>query len=62
MVGKGNMQAHIEDVNGDGLEDFIAQIEDIDGTYQAGETVATLTAKTFDGASIVGSDILCIVP
>ena len=62
VVGKGNTQAHIEDVNGDGLDDLIAQIEDLDGTYQAGDISATLTAATFDGTAIVGTDTLCIVP
>jgi hypothetical protein len=62
VVGKGNTQAHIEDVNGDGLDDLIAQIEDTDGAYQVGDTVATLMAETFAGISIVGTDTLCIVP
>lgn len=62
VVGKGNTQAHIEDINGDGFDDLIAQIEDTDGTYLPGDTAATLTAKTFDGISIIGTDTLCIVP
>jgi hypothetical protein len=62
VVGKGNMQAHIEDVNGDGLDDLVVQIEDVDGTYQEGDTIATLTGATSDGASILGTDALCIVP
>lgn len=62
VVGKGNMQAHSEDVNGDGLDDLVVQIEDEDGTYQEGDTVATLTGETFDDKSIMGTDTICIVP
>ena len=61
IVGMANIQAHIEDVNGDGLLDLIVQIEDT-GIYPAGVTAAQLMAETFDGISIVGTDILCIVP
>ena len=62
VVGKGNTQAHIEDVNGDGIDDLMMQIEDIDGTYQEGDTIATLTGETFDGTQIRGTDSICIVP
>jgi hypothetical protein len=61
LVGKGNLQAHSEDVNGDGLDDLIVQIEDLDGTYQEGDTMATLTAVTYDGIPIQGMDSICIV-
>jgi hypothetical protein len=63
IVGKkGKLQAHIEDANGDGLDDLVMQIEDEDGTYQEGDTMATLTGETFDGTSILGTDTICIVP
>jgi hypothetical protein len=62
VVGKGNMQAHSEDVNGDGLDDLVVQIEDEDGTYREGDTVAALTGETFDDKSIMGTDTICIVP
>jgi hypothetical protein len=62
VVGKGNTQAHIEDANGDGVDDLVLQIEDEDGTYEEGVADAKLTAQTFDGISIVGTDTICIVP
>jgi len=62
VVGRGNIQAHIEDVNGDGLEDLMVQIQDVDGTYEADDTIATLTAETFTGYPIMGTDSICIVP
>jgi hypothetical protein len=62
VVGKGSTQAHQEDVNGDGLVDLVVQIEDRDGTYQAGDTPATLTGVTFEGIHIEGTDSICIVP
>jgi len=62
VVGKGNIQAHIEDVDGDGLEDLVVQIEDVDGTYKQGNTTAILTGETFDSASILSMDSICIVP
>ncbi len=61
VVGKGNTQAHIEDVNGDGLNDLMVQIEDLDGSYEPGDSIATLTGETFDGRSIQGTDSICIV-
>ena len=63
IVGKkGNLQSHIEDSNDDGLDDLVVQIEDEDGTYEVGDTIATLMGETFDGIQIQGMDILCIVP
>jgi hypothetical protein len=62
VVGKGNTLSHIEDANGDGLDDLVVQIEDEDGIYQEGDTAATLTGETVGGTSIVGTDTICIVP
>ena len=63
LVGKKeNIQAHIEDVNRDGLDDLVLQIEDQDGIYEEGDAVATLEGQTFDGYPIKGSDSICIVP
>jgi hypothetical protein len=62
VAGKANMQAHLEDVNGDGLDDLVVQIEDVDGSYQQGASMATLTGKTYDGVPIEGTDSICIVP
>jgi hypothetical protein len=62
VVGRDNTQAHIEDVNGDGLNDLMVQIADVDGTYVAGNSIAVLTAETVGGESIKGTDSVCIVP
>jgi hypothetical protein len=62
VVGKkGKAQAHIEDSNGDGLDDLVVQIEDQDGTYTPGDTTALLNAETSDGTLIKGADSICIV-
>ena len=61
VVGKGSRtQAHMEDSNGDGLDDLVVQIEDLDSTYQVGDDMATLAGETFDGRPIEGSDSICI--
>ena len=62
IVGKGKTLAHIEDANGDGLDDLVVQIEDEDGIYLEGDTLATIMGDTLDGTSIVGTDEICIVP
>lgn len=38
------------------------QIEDVDGTYEPGDTIATLTGETLGGTQIVGTDSICIRP
>jgi hypothetical protein len=60
-VGKGKLQAHVEDVNGDGLLDLMLQFEDVDGTYAADSGTGTLTGETLDGAAIEGQDSICVV-
>jgi hypothetical protein len=62
IVGKGNVQAHVEDVNADGLNDLVVQIEDADGVYEEGEATAALSGKMMDGTSIKGYDSICVVP
>jgi hypothetical protein len=63
MAGKSNkFLAHIEDVNGDGLNDLVLQIEDTDRVFATGTTTATLTGNLFDGTAIEGEDDICIVP
>lgn len=54
--------AHSEDINSDGLMDIVVQIADTDGTYQVGDTVATLTGETLSGQDFQGTDSICIVP
>lgn len=61
MVGKSDkLLAHIEDVNNDGFDDLVVQIEDVDGIWSAGTTLATVTGALFDGTPIVGQDYVCI--
>jgi N-acetylneuraminic acid mutarotase len=60
--GKSGNAGSLEDVDSDGDLDLVLQIEDVDNTYQAGETIATLTGVTFDGTPIRGEDTICIVP
>ena len=62
VVGKGNLQAYVEDSNLDGLNDLVVQIEDTDGTYSTGDTIAELNGVTYDGTNIYGTDSICIVP
>jgi hypothetical protein len=62
---KGNLQAHIEDVNEDGFDDLVVQIEDVDGAFTNGNGTATLTGNLkaeFGGTPIQGTDEICIVP
>jgi hypothetical protein len=47
---------HYEDVNGDGFEDLVIQIQDEDGVFEPGEGVATVTGLLVDGRTFVGSD------
>jgi hypothetical protein len=62
-VGKSNkLLAHIEDVNDDGFDDLVVQIEDVDGAFQPGEGSATVTGNLYDGTPIEGSDSICIRP
>ena len=62
-VGKSNkLLAHYEDVNEDGYEDLVVQIEDTDGTFIVGDTTATLTGVLSDGTTIQGQDSIRIIP
>ena len=61
MAGKSDkFLAHTKDSNGDGLDDLVVQIEDEDGVFDEGDTMATLTGWTTDGTFISGSDFVCI--
>jgi hypothetical protein len=60
-VGKADkLQAHIEDVNADGFDDLVLQIEDTDGTFASGSGTATLSGQLLDGTPIQGSDSICV--
>jgi len=56
----GTPQANIENVNGDGFNDLVVKIIDIDGTYAVGTGTGTLTGQLFDGTPFEGSDSICI--
>jgi len=66
VAGKSNKYlAHIEDVNHDGFNDLVVQIEDTDHVFTVGTTTATLKGKlypTFGSTAIEGTDSICIVP
>jgi len=57
----GKLMAHVEDVNGDGFDDLVIQIEDVDGTFTSGSGTATLSGRLADGSFIEGSDDICVV-
>ena len=63
MVGKGNkLLTHIEDVNGDGFDDLVAQIQDQDGAFTGGSGTATVTGNLWDGTVFERTDDICVVP
>jgi hypothetical protein len=62
VKGNSGQTGSLEDVDNDGDLDLVVQIEDADGTDQAGDAVATLTGLTCSGMSIGAQDSLCIVP
>ena len=49
---------HIEDVNGDGLDDLVLHFKTQETGIAKGDTEATLTGTTFDGTAIQGSDTI----
>ena len=60
---KGKLLAHIEDVNDDGYDDLVVQIEDVAGAF-VGPT-ATLTGNLFEeygSTPIEGTDLIRLVP
>lgn len=62
-VGKGDkLLAHIEDVNGDGFDDLVVQIQDQDGTFTSGSGAAKVTGNLTDSTPFEGIDSICIVP
>ncbi len=63
-VGKSDkLLAHIEDANGDGFADLVVQMEDGDGVFEVGDTIATVSGNLlpeFGTTPIEGSDSICI--
>ena len=63
VVGKSNkLLSHYEDVNGDGYEDLVVQIEDSDKVFSEGCTPVKLSGNLNDGTHFEGTDEICIVP
>jgi hypothetical protein len=62
LVGKGTLLSHREDINGDGLIDFVCQVLTEEFLVEPGETTAVLEALTVDGVAIRGEDSVRIVP
>lgn len=61
VVGKSNkLLASIEDVNEDGYDDLVVKIEDEDGVFDVGSTMAILTGSLLDGTQIQGTGDICI--
>ena len=58
---KGTLWASEEDVNNDGLDDYVFHIEVENLSGLAGETEATLTGELADGTPIEGTDAVTIV-
>ena len=47
---------HVENVNGDGLDDMVFHFKVSDTGIACGATDATLTGETFGGQAITGTD------
>jgi hypothetical protein len=62
-TGKRNkLLVHIADVNYDGFNDLMFQIEDQQGIFTEGSSVAAVTGALLDGTSFEGADEICLVP
>jgi len=58
--GGGKLMCHVEDVNGDGLDDLVCQFDD-NGVYDPTDTVGTVTGLRTDASPFVSTDAICIV-
>jgi len=62
LVGKtGRYLSHVEDVNGDGLLDFVCQVSTNQAVLEMGQTSAELLATTYAGVQVRGLDSVNIV-
>ena len=61
VKGKSGNAGSMEDVDGDGDLDMVVQIVD-EGTFVIGDSTATLTAFTYGGVQVFGTDTIRIVP
>lgn len=55
----GKLLAHVADVNGDGFDDLVIQIEDVDGTFTSGSGTATLTGCSTGRPSRAATTSVC---
>ena len=55
-------QCHVQDVNNDGLDDLVCNVETAEFMIEEGQDTAVLKGKTFDGTLIRGTDSIRIVP
>jgi hypothetical protein len=61
-VGKNDkLLANYEDIDSDGYEDLVVQIQDADGVFTEGDGTATLIGELYDGTPIEGNDSICVV-
>jgi hypothetical protein len=61
LKGNGTPTAFIDEVNGDGRLDLVVHVETEALQLSASDTQAVLTADTFDGRAIAGTDSVRIV-
>jgi len=62
LKGKSRNYGSLQDVNGDGYPDLVVQVNTQDLGLTAGSSTATLTAYTFGGVPVSGSDSINILP
>ena len=60
---KGRLLSHKEDINGDGFDDLVVQIDDTVGIFSPADTASTLSGSLkpeFGGIPFEGTDSICI--
>lgn len=62
VKGKSGNTGSLEDIDADGDLDLVIQIEDMDNTYEPGDTTAILSGMTHSDDEFEGKDSICIVP
>lgn len=58
---RGKLLLHFKDINRDGLKDLLVFIRNINGTYQKGDTVATMIGETYDGDPLIGFNTIHVL-